>query len=116
MLFSGNKTQSEILYTKVSRSTDRIKVSRNTPKDGAMVQQPNAEKHVLERCCSPEQDAKRDTSHKGTSIHPSFSIDLKKGTNYLNKEIISSIQGEIKTGFSIPPKGERFSTMERPTI
>jgi hypothetical protein len=42
----GNKTRSEILHTKVSRSTDSVKLPRNTPKNGAMTQQPNAENNT----------------------------------------------------------------------
>ena len=114
---SPETRRKEINYTQ-RRCRDPLTASNSQetlPRTVRWPSNPTRKKHALKRC-SPEQDAKRDTSHKGAATHSSFSIDLEKGTNYLNKEIISSTQGETKSEFSIPPKGEWSSTMGRPTI
>jgi hypothetical protein len=117
VLFSGNKTQRDKLHTtKVSRSTDRIKLPRNTPKNGAMTQQPNAEKHALRRCCSPETRRKeRYVSQRRRD--PLLLLHRSQKRNKLFKQGDYLIHtGGDRSEFSIPPKGEWSSTMERPTI
>ena len=97
VLFPGNKTQREILHTNVSRSLAS-----------------NSQKHSQERCDDPATQrgktrlrkvlfsgnkTQRETRLTKASRSTPPSPSISKRTNYLNKEIILSTQGETKAEF-----------------